>query len=79
MVRGTLNIKPYKGKIILSHRRIKPYIHNTPLISSSAINKIAGCKIYFKCENFQKVGAFKMRGAINATLSYSNEEREKDL
>jgi len=77
MVRSTLNIKSYEGKIILSHRRIKPHIHNTPLISSSAINKIAGCKIYFKCENFQKVGAFKMRGAINATLSYSNEESEK--
>ncbi|MEJ2005083.1 MAG: pyridoxal-phosphate dependent enzyme [Cyclobacteriaceae bacterium] len=59
--------------------RIDPYIHRTPVLSSSGINEIAGCSIYFKCENFQKVGAFKARGAINAVLSLSTEDLEKGI
>ncbi|TLX77799.1 pyridoxal-phosphate dependent enzyme [Labilibacter sediminis] len=57
-----------------AYSRIQPYIHFTPILSSQAINKIAGCKIFFKCENFQKVGAFKFRGACNAVFSLSEEE-----
>lgn len=53
--------------------RIAPYIHRTPVLSSEAINHIAGCEVHFKCENFQKVGAFKMRGAANAVMSLTNE------
>ena len=49
--------------------RIEQYIHFTPVLTSSAINKITGADIYFKCENFQKVGAFKFRGACNAVFS----------
>lgn len=49
--------------------RIAGYIHRTPLISCSAINRICGCEIVFKCENFQKAGAFKSRGAANAVFS----------
>jgi threonine dehydratase len=52
-----------------AHQRIRPFIHHTPVMSSSLINELAGCSIYFKCENFQKTGAFKMRGAHNAVLS----------
>jgi len=52
-----------------AHQRIKPFIHRTPVLSSEMINKKAGCSLFFKCENFQKVGAFKMRGAANAILS----------
>ena len=48
--------------------RIAPYIHRTPVLSSQLINALAGCEIYFKCENLQKVGAFKARGAHNAVL-----------
>ena len=77
MVRGTLDLVSYSSKIVSAHDRIKGYIHNTPLLSSSAINKISGSDIYFKCENFQKIGAFKMRGAINAVLSFSETDREK--
>ena len=44
----------YKEDIIKAHQRIKPYIHNTPVLSSNLINKIVGAKLYFKCENFQK-------------------------
>ena len=75
MVRSTLDIENYRSKILSAHDRISEHIHNTPLLSSSAINKISGANLYFKCENFQKIGAFKMRGAINAVLSYSEEER----
>ena len=48
---------------------IKPYIHHTPVLSSRLINEMLGCRISFKCENFQRVGAFKMRGATNAVLN----------
>jgi len=62
-----------------AHERIKPYIHITPVCSSAAIDKIAGCSIFFKCENFQKVGAFKARGAMNAALSLTPEQLSKGL
>ena len=50
-----------------------------PVLISSSINKISGAEIYFKCENFQKVGAFKMRGAANALLALSSEEKAKGV
>jgi len=62
-----------------TYNRIRSYIHYTPVLFSSTINRIAGCNVYFKCENFQKMGAFKMRGAINAILQLSDEEREKGV
>lgn len=51
-----------------AHRRIKPFVHLTPVMTSSQLNRISGAEIYFKCENFQKVGAFKFRGAMNTVL-----------
>ncbi len=54
-----------KEQLIECHQRIKPYIHNTPILTSRSINEITGSELYFKCENFQKIGAFKMRGATN--------------
>ncbi|MDQ3393643.1 MAG: threonine/serine dehydratase [Bacteroidota bacterium] len=62
--------------IQLAHRRIKPYIHKTPVLTSKSINNIIGCEVYFKCENFQKVGAFKMRGATNAILLLSTFDKQ---
>ncbi|MRT92860.1 pyridoxal-phosphate dependent enzyme [Ancylomarina sp. 16SWW S1-10-2] len=59
-----------------THKRIKPFIHRTPVLSSSLINEIVGAEIYFKCENFQKMGAFKMRGALNAVLQLSEEQKK---
>lgn len=53
--------------------RIRPYAHVTPVLSSAAIDRISGASVFFKCENFQKVGAFKFRGAINAVYSLSEE------
>ena len=68
-----------KQSISEAHERIKPYIHRTPVLTSASLNEIAGCQLFFKCENFQKVGAFKARGAMNAALSLSEEERKKGI
>ncbi len=68
-----------KKTLIQVHNRIKPYIHKTPVLSSQLINEIAGCNVFFKCENFQKMGAFKMRGATNAILNLSEKEQSKGV
>jgi threonine dehydratase len=68
-----------KEIITEAHERIKPYVHRTPVLTSEAINEIAGCSIFFKCENFQKMGAFKARGAMNAALQLSAEQRAKGI
>ena len=68
------NFSISKEEILEAHKRIRPFIHQTPLLTSESIDQIAGCSIFFKCENFQKVGAFKMRGATNAILQLAKEE-----
>ncbi|MGF1583711.1 MAG: pyridoxal-phosphate dependent enzyme [Bacteroidales bacterium] len=65
---------PHWEDILRAHTRISSLVHRTPVLTSSAINRIAGCEIFFKCENFQKAGAFKFRGATNAVLSLGEEE-----
>lgn len=62
-----------------AQNRIKPYIHRTPVMSSRQINNIFGAEIFFKCENFQKVGAFKFRGASNAVIQLTEEERRRGV
>lgn len=59
--------------------KIAPYIHRTPVMTSSAIDSMAGCSVFFKCENLQKIGAFKMRGAMNAALNLPPEALSKGL
>lgn len=61
------------------HERVKPYTHRTPVLTSELINEMVQANVFFKCENFQKMGAFKMRGATNAILSLSTEERSKGV
>lgn len=61
------------------HNRIKPYIHKTPVLTSLLINEMCGASVFFKCENFQKMGAFKMRGAANAILNLTNEQKSKGV
>ncbi|MCI0751322.1 MAG: pyridoxal-phosphate dependent enzyme, partial [Flammeovirgaceae bacterium] len=68
-----------KQSIEDAHTRIKPFVHRTPVLTSAGIDELAGCQIFFKCENFQKVGAFKARGAMNAALSLSAEKRAKGI
>ena len=64
---------PTFNDVETAQERIKPYIHKTPVLSSIYLNKISGAELYFKCENFQKAGAFKARGASNAVFGLSNE------
>lgn len=66
---------PSKTDLEISYTRIAPYVHNTQVMQSSMLNELSGANIVFKCENFQKMGAFKMRGAINAILQLSKEQR----
>lgn len=70
---------PSLDDIRVAHARIQPYIHRTPILTSSAINEIAGCEIFFKCENFQKVGAFKARGAANAVMKLTEAQKAKGV
>lgn len=67
---------PDEGDILAVAKRIGAYINRTPVFRSSALNRVTGGEIFFKCENFQKVGAFKARGATNALLSLSRSELE---
>lgn len=54
--------------------RIRPHVHRTPILTSSYIDGLAGAELYFKCENFQKAGAFKVRGAVNAVFGLSDDQ-----
>lgn len=58
---------------------IQPYIHRTPVLTSRLIDEISGSHLFFKCENFQRMGAFKMRGAANAILNLSEEKKKKGV
>jgi threonine dehydratase len=62
-----------------AHEIVKKYAHRTPVLTSSSINKIVDGNLFFKCENFQKVGAFKFRGACNAVFSLTDEEAQKGV
>jgi len=70
---------PNRKTIDDAHKRIKPFIHKTPVLSCESINSLVSAELYFKCENFQKVGAFKFRGASNAILSLSESKRKKGV
>lgn len=74
-----MNQIPNLEDIKAVHERIKPFIHQTPVLSSTSINELAGCEIFFKCENFQKIGAFKARGGMNAVLSLTKEDQKKGI
>ena len=65
-----------KEQIITAHQLISPYIHKTPIFTSRSFNKLAAADVFFKCENFQKVGAFKARGAMHALLQLQAEKPE---
>jgi threonine dehydratase len=70
---------PELADIQAAHSRIKSFIHKTPVMKSSQLNELFNCELFFKCENFQKVGAFKFRGATNAVLSLSESERSRGV
>src|SRR6266478_7199836 len=60
-------------RIRAAHERIRPYVKRTPVLTSSRLNKASGASLFFKCENFQKIGAFKARGATNAVFALDDE------
>jgi len=66
-----MNTVPTLQDIRAAAERIAPYAHLTPVLTSESLNKMVGAELFFKCENFQKVGAFKFRGACNAVFSLS--------
>lgn len=74
-----LSAAPTKNDLILTHVYIAPYIRRTPILTSGSLNRLAGAELFFKCENFQKIGAFKMRGGASAALRLTKEERTRGL
>ena len=64
---------PTFDDVLAAHARIEPYIHRTPVLTSSYFNDLTGAELFFKCENFQKAGAFKVRGACNAVFGLPDE------
>lgn len=65
-------VVPQWDHVLEAHERIRPYIHCTPVLMSSYLNQFTGAELFFKCENFQKAGAFKVRGASNAVFGLSD-------
>ena len=70
---------PSKNDLIIANERINSYINYTPVLHSSTLNQKLGCNVYFKCENFQKMGAFKMRGASNCLLKMNQNDLRKGV
>ena len=66
--------RPTLSDIQHAAQRIAPFIHRTPILTSESIDKMVGAKLFFKCENLQKIGAFKFRGACNAIYSLTDEQ-----
>ncbi|MEQ4921957.1 threo-3-hydroxy-L-aspartate ammonia-lyase [Proteus hauseri] len=70
---------PEFDDIVAAHQRILPFINKTPVFTSRTINEMTGAQFYFKCENFQRMGAFKFRGAINALSQFTPEQRKNGV
>ena len=62
-----------------AHKRIRPFIHRTSVLSNASLNKLSGAELFFKCENFQKAGSFKIRGATNTVLQLTQEELDRGI
>jgi threonine dehydratase len=67
-----MDIPTYQD-VLTAAQRIETYVHRTPVMTSATLNREVRCEVFFKCENLQKVGAFKARGATNAVLALSDE------
>jgi threonine dehydratase len=70
---------PTYDDVLEAHERIRPYIHRTPVLTSSYLDGLTGAKLFFKCENLQKAGAFKARGASNAVFGLSETEAARGV
>ncbi|TMG90427.1 MAG: pyridoxal-phosphate dependent enzyme [Betaproteobacteria bacterium] len=76
---ATCDIEVDLAAVRSAHARIAPHIHRTPVLSSGSLDDAVGSKLFFKCENLQRVAAFKARGACNAVLSLSAEEAKRGV
>jgi threonine dehydratase len=72
-------IAPDIEAIRAAYRRISPHIHRTPVVTSASLDELSGAKLFFKCENLQKTGSFKIRGAANAVFSLTDEEARRGV
>src|SRR4029434_2726239 len=72
---GSLNLDTIRA----AHQRISPYIHRTPVLTNSWLNDACRGTLFFKCENFQKIGAFKARGATNAVFALNDETAQRGV
>jgi len=70
---------PTFDDVKVARERVTPYIHKTPVLTSTFMNELTGAELFFKCENFQKAGAFKVRGASNAVFGLSDEMAAKGV
>ena len=66
-------------QVLAAKKRLAPYVNKTPVLTSSTLNKLLGAEVYFKCENFQKIGAFKFRGAFNCISQLTDEEKQRGI
>ena len=73
-----LNLPTYQD-MLDAHERIKPHINRTPVLQSAYLNELSGAELFFKCENFQEPGAFKVRGGSNAVFGLSDAQAEKGV
>jgi threonine dehydratase len=70
---------PTLGDMLIAHERIRPHIHRTPVLTSQFINARTGADLFFKCENLQKAGAFKARGASNAVFGLTDAQAKRGV
>ncbi len=70
---------PTFGDVLAAHERIAPHIHRTPVLTSRYLNALTGAELFFKCENFQKAGAFKARGASNAVFGLTEAQAARGV
>ncbi len=71
--------EPVIQEVLEAADRIRPFVHRTPVLTCGTLNRMCGAELFFKCENFQKVGAFKIRGATNAVLSLGDDEASRGV
>ncbi len=71
--------EPTIKEIREASERIRPFVHCTPILTCNTLNRMCGTEIFFKCENFQKVGAFKIRGATNAVFSLGDKQASQGV
>jgi threonine dehydratase len=79
MTTHSSSMGPDLAAIRAAHQRISSRIHRTPVLTSASLDEMAGARLFFKCENLQKTGSFKIRGAMNAVFSLSDEEAKNGV